>query len=160
LEAAILNLALNARESMPKGGVLTLEARNVRVDAGDDEQNLELASGNYVDFAVSDSGTGMAHDIAAKVFDPFFSTKGPGASGLGLSMVQGFVKQSGGRTAIYSEPGIGTTVRMYLPQAEATARKSDGYQFLSSPTASNAILSHEDNERPTARTLGSTERYG
>jgi signal transduction histidine kinase/CheY-like chemotaxis protein len=118
LSTAILNLALNARDAMPNGGKLMLETRNVTLDHHYAEMNSEVSAGNYVLIAVSDTGEGMTADLLEKVFEPFFTTKEVGkGSGLGLSMVYGFVKQSNGHIMIYSEKGHGTTVRLYLPRA-------------------------------------------
>ncbi len=118
LTTAILNLALNARDAMPGGGKLTLETRNVYLDEGYASTQTEVAVGNYVMIAVSDTGTGIAAANLEKVFDPFFTTKEVGkGTGLGLSMVFGFVKQSGGHVKIYSEEGQGTSVKIYLPRS-------------------------------------------
>ncbi|MGA7810432.1 ATP-binding protein [Bradyrhizobium sp.] len=118
LSTAILNLALNARDAMPDGGKLTLETRNVVLDENYAEMNSEVTPGNYVMIAVSDSGEGIPANLLEKVFEPFYTTKGVGkGSGLGLSMIYGFVKQSNGHVRIYSEEGHGTTVKLYLPQA-------------------------------------------
>ena len=123
LTTAILNLALNARDAMPEGGKLTLEAHDVFVDDGYAASNADMLPGAYVLIAVSDTGAGIPADVIDKVFDPFFTTKEVGkGTGLGLSMVYGFVKQSGGHVKIYSEPGYGTTVRMYLPRAAGEAQ--------------------------------------
>ncbi|HTV84639.1 MAG TPA: PAS domain S-box protein [Dyella sp.] len=116
LEAALINLALNARDAMPRGGRLAITARAYRASGGDGE--TRLAPGDYVMFAVSDTGVGMSADVLAHALDPFFTTKEAGkGSGLGLSMVYGFVKQSGGHLNIESQPGRGTRVELYLPVA-------------------------------------------
>src|SRR5882724_646280 len=122
LSTAILNLALNARDAMPNGGKLTLETRNVVLDENYASMYREVTPGNYVMIAVSDSGKGIPASQIEKVFDPFYTTKDVGkGSGLGLSMVYGFVKQSNGHIRIYSEEGHGTTVKLYLPQAAGVA---------------------------------------
>ncbi len=117
VENALLNLAINARDAMEGAGKLTIEVGNAVLDAAYALQHPDVAPGQYVALAVTDTGSGMSAEVMAKAFDPFFSTKAEGkGSGLGLSMVYGFVKQSGGHVKIYSEPGHGTTVRMYLPR--------------------------------------------
>ncbi len=117
IENAILNLGINARDAMNGNGKLTIEAGNAMLDAGYARMHDDMRPGQYVMIAVTDTGTGIPAELLERVFEPFFSTKPEGkGTGLGLSMVYGFVKQSGGHVKIYSEPGHGTTVRLYLPR--------------------------------------------
>ncbi|MFC3693189.1 response regulator [Chenggangzhangella methanolivorans] len=118
VETALLNMAINARDAMEGRGRLTIELANAHLDDAYARDHDEVTPGQYVMLAVTDTGCGMTPELVEKVFEPFFSTKAEGkGSGLGLSMVYGFVKQSGGHVKIYSEPGHGTTIRLYLPRA-------------------------------------------
>ena len=125
LSTAILNLALNARDAMPQGGKLMIETLNISLDHGYVSMNNDVAVGDYVMIAVSDTGSGIPAALLDKVFDPFFTTKEVGkGTGLGLSMVFGFVKQSGGHIKIYSEEGHGTTIRIYLPRSTGAGQSA------------------------------------
>jgi signal transduction histidine kinase len=122
LESAIVNLAINARDAMPHGGKLTLECANTYLDRSYASEDLEVSPGQYVMLAITDTGSGIPPEIINQVFEPFFTTKPEGrGTGLGLSQVHGFIKQSGGHIRIYSEVGVGTTVKLYLPRSTVDA---------------------------------------
>ena len=121
-QSAIVNMAVNARDAMPQGGKLVVETRNILLDDDHADFQSELKPGEYVQLSISDTGTGMPPEIRDRVFEPFFTTKEKGrGTGLGLAMVYGFVKQSGGHVTIYSEVGHGTTINLYLPRADAAS---------------------------------------
>jgi len=149
LESALLNLAINARDAMSAGGKLTVETANTTVEDVRGLSQDDLATGQYVMIAVTDTGIGMSADVASRVFEPFFTTKGAGiGSGLGLSQVYGFVKQTGGHIKIESAPGLGTTVRIYLPRShEEVASENDpqasGSDFV---PANLSVLLVEDDD--------------
>jgi signal transduction histidine kinase len=149
LENAVINLAVNARDAMPEGGVLTIEAENVELDDGLVDALAGILAGSYVLIAVTDTGTGMSKEVADRVFEPFFTTKPEGAgTGLGLSMVFGFVKQSGGHIRIESEPGSGTAIKLYFPAAAADApdpSETDDASPLPLARSGEAVLLVEDD---------------
>jgi signal transduction histidine kinase len=151
IENAVLNLAINARDAMPDGGMLTIDCRNTTVDEDcAHAYGVDFQPGDYVVISVTDTGHGMAPEVAARAFDPFFTTKEQGVgTGLGLSMVLGTMKQSGGTATIYSEPGHGTTVRLYLPRTMASERSEDGRTIGgAAPLGGNErVLVVEDNDR-------------
>ena len=160
LEAALLNLVVNARDAMPEGGTLTIEASNSFIDEQFARQNPDLASGPYVLISVADTGTGMDAATLERAFEPFFSTKDTGqGTGLGLSQVYGFAKQSGGFTAIESKVGQGTAVKIYLPRTslalttQTTAANTDTADDLRG--AGETILLVEDDEH-VRRYVGET----
>ena len=127
LENALLNLCINARDAMPDGGRLTIETANIRLDQRSAEE-LELAPGQYVSLRVTDTGTGMTPAVIAHAFEPFYTTKPFGqGTGLGLSMIYGFARQSGGQIHINSELGKGTTMCLYLPKHDRNAEEDDGF---------------------------------
>jgi signal transduction histidine kinase/CheY-like chemotaxis protein len=141
LESAVLNLAINARDAMPDGGQLTIETANTHLDENYARQHDELSAGDYVVVSVSDTGTGMSPDVIAQAFEPFFTTKPTGAgTGLGLSMIYGFIKQSHGHVHIYSEVGSGTTVRLYLPRALTDMGKLPAVEMHSTPQGEGEIV--------------------
>ncbi|WP_374471173.1 PAS domain S-box protein [Phenylobacterium sp.] len=149
LENALLNLAINARDAMPEGGKLTLETCNVRLDASYTDTVEGLEPGEYVVASVSDTGAGMSPEVLARVFDPFFTTKPIGqGTGLGLSMVYGFVRQSSGHVGIYSEAGVGTTVKLYLPRAhdDGAEAAADGAAAEAPTGAGETVLVVEDDD--------------
>jgi PAS domain S-box-containing protein len=152
LEACLLNLVTNARDAMPKGGQLTITTGNRRLDEDYASLHPGLAPGDYALIEVSDTGTGMPRDVLDKIFEPFFTTKADGkGTGLGLSMVFGFMKQSGGHINVYSEVGVGTTFRLYLPRAANAAAAEQPADAAAIPRGQETVLAVEDN--PSLREL-------
>jgi PAS domain S-box-containing protein len=148
LESAILNLAVNARDAMPNGGKLTIETANTYLDESYVARDSEVTVGQYVLVAVTDTGSGISTEALVRVFEPFFTTKEAGqGTGLGLSMVYGFVKQSKGHITIYSEPGEGTTVKLYFPRHHGE-HEPEPVPAASYPAGSEGevVLVVEDNE--------------
>lgn len=166
LEQAVVNLAVNARDATDGKGRLTVETFNASLDDAYSDHNPGVPAGQYVVIAVSDDGCGMREDVAAKAFDPFFTTKDLGkGTGLGLSQVFGFVKQSDGHVKIYSEPGRGTTVKIYLPRYRgqdrpATARRPAAETDIPSGSVSEIILVVEDEERVRRMTVDALRELG
>lgn len=149
LQTAIANLATNSRDAMPNGGKLVIQTKNTILDENYVKQFQDLKPGEYVLISVTDTGTGMSPEVAEKAFDPFFTTKRAGeGTGLGLSMVFGFVKQSGGHIRIYSEPGVGTTIRLYLRRANVGTEGKASKESAAQPRSKHGakILMVEDNK--------------
>lgn len=163
LENAILNLAVNARDAMPEGGRLTIETGNTFLDEDYVAAIAEpVATGQYVMVAVTDTGVGMDAATLAHVFEPFFTTKQVGqGTGLGLSQVYGFIRQSNGHVRIYSEPGHGTTAKLYLPRSAASAQRE---RYLPDSTASlggdETILVVEDHDDLRSYSVGVLQELG
>jgi CheY-like chemotaxis protein len=163
LETALLNLVVNARDAMPQGGSLTIETRNVELDDG---YAADIVPGAYVMLSVTDTGCGIPEALLGKVFEPFFTTKDTGkGSGLGLSMVYGFVKQSGGHVRLSSPPGKGTTVTIWLPRCPdgvvpAARPASAGSEILPHAKPGETVLVVEDNEDIRRLAVSTLESLG
>jgi signal transduction histidine kinase len=165
LESAILNLAVNARDAMPQGGKLTIETANACLDDAYVEPYEQLKAGQYVMIAVTDNGAGMDTATLVQAFEPFFTTKAGGhGTGLGLSQVYGFIRQSGGHTKIYSEPGHGTTVKIYLPRVPVEHVATDDHRPSNGVHAAVAggetILVVEDEEKVRVSSVEMLEELG
>jgi signal transduction histidine kinase len=169
VESAVLNLVVNGRDAMPEGGRLTIETANAYLDDDYAARHPEAAAGQYVMVSVTDTGHGMSPEVAAQAFEPFFTTKGPGlGTGLGLSQIYGFAKQTGGHARIYSEPGAGTSVKLYLPRDYAVGRAEPVETALAEPTPGSpdrliVVVEDEDSLRRVSveslRSLGYTVRH-
>ena len=163
LERVIVNLAVNSRDAMPTGGTLCLETRNAMLDEDYCEQYEEVRPGEYVLLAVTDTGVGMPPEIVQRVFEPFFTTKEMGeGSGLGLSMVYGFVKQSGGHISIYSRVGHGTSVKLYLPRVQSSPNgwADDPSDAPAGDLGSHVVLVVEDEPKLRKAAVKMLERLG
>ena len=161
LTTALLNLAVNARDAMTGGGKLTLETNNVVLDQTYADANGDVQPGEYVLIAVSDTGGGIPEAIRKKIFEPFFTTKGVGkGTGLGLAMVYGFVKQSGGHIQVYSEQGYGTTFKIYLPRAGAQAKHQADPETTEIRGGSETIMIVEDDPMVLASVTAQFQTLG
>ena len=148
LEQVVMNVVVNARDAMPGGGKLIVETANAQVDQMYAGPNVDLKPGRYVVLAISDNGVGMDAETVTHLFEPFFTTKAPGkGTGLGLATAYGIVKQSGGAISVYSEPGRGTTVKIYLPSTEAKAAEAAEQEPAAAQRGSETILVLEDEAR-------------
>jgi PAS domain S-box-containing protein len=150
IENALLNLSINARDAMPKGGTLTIETANVELDEDYAASKADVSPGQYVMLSVSDTGHGISSEVKDRAFEPFFTTKeAKSGTGLGLSMVYGFAKQSGGHLSLYSELGRGTTVKLYLPQSSVGAEMESVPEIATQglQTGGETVLVVEDNPR-------------
>ncbi len=165
LENALINLAVNARDAMPDGGKLTIETANAHVDDLYVAANPYATPGQYVMIGVTDTGAGMSTEVIERAFEPFYTTKGPGhGTGLGLSQVFGYVKQSGGHVKIYSEPGRGTTLRLYLPRHFGEAAAAEEWRppaaAVPQGQGDQVILVVEDEEQVRVMTVEALRDLG
>jgi PAS domain S-box-containing protein len=147
LHQVLLNLAINARDAMARGGTLTIESRNVQVDASYARQHIGMREGDHVSLIVSDTGSGIPREIRERIYDPFFTTKAPGlGTGLGLAVVRGVIEQTGGRIWVYSEEGRGTTFKVLLPRHGGSVRHEPTPDELIPARGRETILLVEDEE--------------
>jgi PAS domain S-box-containing protein len=161
VEQVLMNLVINARDAMPSGGMLTVETASVELDESYASRHIEVKSGPYVMLAVSDNGAGMDEATRAHLFEPFFTTKGAGkGTGLGLSTVFGIVKQSGGTLQVYSEPGTGTSVKVYLPRIDQPAALDPEGQGHAARRGHETVLVVEDDDMVRHLVRETLEREG
>ena len=161
MEQVVMNLALNARDAMPRGGTLTIETANLILDEHYTETHVSVKPGRYVMLAVSDTGTGMDPETRSRLFEPFFTTKGQGrGTGLGLSTVFGIIKQSGGNVEVYTEPGRGTSFKVYLPRVDQAAPVEREALQAKPAKGSETILIVEDDEMVRKLVRETLEREG
>jgi CheY-like chemotaxis protein/anti-sigma regulatory factor (Ser/Thr protein kinase) len=160
VEQILVNLIANARDAMPQGGKITIELRNVELDNIGVAAHPGLQAGDYVEMAITDTGSGMDAETASRIFEPFFTTKEGGkGTGLGLATVYGIVQQSGGAIEVQSKVGHGTTFYVYLPRAIDFGKPAPSKR-LASPTGSETVLLVEDDERVRALIASMLKKYG
>ena len=161
LGQVLMNLAVNARDAMPRGGKLTLETRNVELDQEYAQLYPEVRPGRYVLLSITDTGCGRTADVKAKIFEPFFTTKGVGkGTGLGLAVVLGIVKQSEGHVQVYSEPDIGTTFKLYFPAVEEEVSAPKGIDAGSGGRGTETVLLVEDEDGVRGLAVLVLQTYG
>jgi len=161
LGQVLMNLAVNARDAMPKGGKLTVETRNLELDQDDERFRPGIQPGRYVLLAMTDTGSGMTAQVKARIFEPFFTTKGVGkGTGLGLAVVHGIVKQSGGHVEVYSEEAIGTTFKVYLPAVEEKVSPAKGLDAGNARRGTETVLLVEDEDGLRGLALLILQTYG
>lgn len=162
LENTLINLAINARDAMPDGGRLAITCENLTLEEADEPAFDNMPAGDYVRLSFTDTGAGMPPDVVDRAFEPFFTTKeGRHGTGLGLSMVYGFVKQSGGNVTIYSTEGSGTTINLCFPRADSAAIEGESFEDRPKlPVGTESILVVEDNDRLRERTASALRTLG
>ena len=161
IEQVVMNLVVNARDAMPKGGTITLETANIELDQSYADEHVGVTAGPHVMVAVTDTGIGMDKATLARIFEPFFTTKETGkGTGLGLSTVFGIVKQSGGHIWVYSEVDVGTTFKIYFPRVNAEQRRTSSTTLATTPRGSETILLVEDEDQVRALATKVLERQG
>src|SRR3989454_962958 len=161
LEQVIMNLAVNARDAMPQGGKLTIETANAELDESYAREHFPATPGRYVLLAVSDTGVGMTPDVQAHLFEPFFTTKERGkGTGLGLATVYGIVKQSGGFIWVYTEPGRGSSFKVYLPRVDESVQPREATAGAGAKRGTETVLLAEDEAPVRAVARHVLERHG